>query len=637
MSGLLLAPTAPPYVPPPPFSGFIPLYNAAGAGKGATTSPVSFTDAVPVDTAASVVWVLYSATTATPTVTAAIGSTSGVLIAVVALTTANPFYYLAAYLVLNPPTGTPTSACTFSALATCSLETIHYKYVSVALAAISVGVQSGQPSIAISSTIPGVLYTNALGYRLAATGNTFTGYSFLQRYLVAGVVGINPPLLIGDQPGSGGTLTALATRSDITNTWGGMVVPLVPPVAYFGGAGVGSGSKTSSPATDSDIVPVGTTCAVIWVAYYTPTSNTATLAASLGGTAATLVYQLTASVVGTNTLYLCCYVLFNPPSGTQTVSFSASTGSFLTVLAAEYYNNVVALGTPIVSGLNAGNPSMSVSASNSNYIYANAFAYGAATTAGETFSGYTQNQRYIQALVSSGCRPLLVGDAQGNGDTLLFGATRTGSENSWGGIILPLAPPICIDQVSASVSWAAASNTFIHNAIAGSDLYVAVTTIDSDTFVSAVCGSTTMTVLGQVNLNNVNTSSAGGQLTLCHLADVPGGPLSITVTKSAGSHSGSANSISYLNVNATSTPVTVFGSGTTASQTTTMPTGGQRILQIFGVDLSTFTASSGGAQRGTNSFASHAGQLVLDAIATATMTGTIASSDDWAGMSVILS
>lgn len=413
--------------------------------------------------------------------------------------------------------------------------------------------------------------------------------------------------------------------------------PYVPPIlaslaGWLAGSSVGTGSSTSSPSSYTDSVPLGTACSVIWAGYYTSVAPTPTVSASIGGTAATLVGTPLLVSNATTNLYLCCFVLFSPPTGSQTVSFSgAGTGTYFVVMVADHYANVAAVGPATTLGLQAaGSPSMTLTSSNPNYIYANAFTWQATVAAGESFSAYSQTQRFLKALVASGCRPLIVGDAQGTGSSLVFSATRSASENDWGGIILPLAPSLLFDSIGPSVSWISpSSNSFVVNATALSDVYVGITTIAGETFTSATYAGTTMTVLGQVFLNN---TSADGQLTVCHLPAVATANGTVVVTKSGTIHTCTANAISYLNVNTTTTPVTVNGASTSASQSTTQT--GQRIVQFFGVQSHGFSGGAGGTVR-FNAAVASAGLLILDATATATMTGAT-TSDNWGGMSVIL-
>lgn len=213
--------------------------------------------------------------------------------------------------------------------------------------------------------------------------------------------------------------------------------PVTLPVNFLA-AGAGHAATTAT-SSYSDTVPVGTSLSLIWCSVLsTTTPSSITGSATIGAASAT---QNTFSIVSTSTgdLYLGCFFVLNPPTGSQTVSFTASGSITGLAIDAVHYQNAVGVGAPSVLASQSGTTcSMSVSASNPFYMYGNAFGYYG-NTAGQTFSGYGPNQRYTQATVSSGARPIVAGDAQGNGGTLTFSATRSNA-GTWGGIVVPLIP-----------------------------------------------------------------------------------------------------------------------------------------------------------------------------------------------------
>lgn len=212
----------------------LPSYLSAGAGGTGASSPVTFSNTAPTNADCSLIWAVYANTAATPTIGCTFGSTSATLVTsgTVAITTATPFYYISCFYILwstGPLSGSQTVSFTDSGTGmNCATNVIHYTGVSSVGTAVSVGNQSGQPTMSASSTNPSTLYTQCFGYRHAATGNTFSAYTgATQRYLIAATVGTNGPMVIGDAPGNGGTLTISATRSNTTNAYGGMIVPLL--------------------------------------------------------------------------------------------------------------------------------------------------------------------------------------------------------------------------------------------------------------------------------------------------------------------------------------------------------------------------------------------------------------------------
>lgn len=210
------------------------------------------------------------------------------------------------------------------------------------------------------------------------------------------------------------------------------------PVEYLA-TGPG-GASVSSPITYTDVIPSGANCTLIWAGDY-GTPNPPTVSASGGASAATLLASVEATVETTDFLYLYCFSVFSPPTGSQTISFTTTSSGFVGgVVNAVHYANVAAIGTPITTGLQTGQPSMSVSSSGDlRYRYANAFTYGSGTV-GQSFSGYNQNQLYVKATASGSNRPILIGDGQGNGSTLTFSSNRDSTTFNWGGIIVPLIP-----------------------------------------------------------------------------------------------------------------------------------------------------------------------------------------------------
>lgn len=199
----------------------------------------------------------------------------------------------------------------------------------------------------------------------------------------------------------------------------------------------GAGGTSATATTSySDTVPADATCTLIWAAVAS-SAGTQTLSASVGSKSATLLTTIQAGTSGSFFDLLACFVVFNPPAGSQTISVTSASG-INTVINAVHYKNVTGVGTPITAANQTGQPSLSASSTNPLYRYANAFSY-VASAATNTFTGYNQTQRYlIAASASNGNRPLLLGDAPGNGGTVNFAATRTTTTFNWGGIIIPL-------------------------------------------------------------------------------------------------------------------------------------------------------------------------------------------------------
>lgn len=223
-------------------------------------------------------------------------------------------------------------------------------------------------------------------------------------------------------------------------TQAGTVSSMLPkPIAAVAGAktvnfaAVGAGTAGSGTSISfTDTIPAGVGGTLVWVSHSSTVANP-TVSAQIGSTSATLVSTIQAGTQSGNPSYLSCFAVLNPPTGSQTVSFSTSSGNCIMAIDTVHYAGVTSIGTPITMALQSGQPSMSVSSTNANYMYANAFSYTRSAT-GQTFSAYNQTQRWLNAAEE----PIVAGDAPGNGGTLTFSATRSNTTNNWGGIIVPL-------------------------------------------------------------------------------------------------------------------------------------------------------------------------------------------------------
>jgi hypothetical protein len=208
-----------------------PLFDTVGSAGVGGTSPITFSDTAPADANYSLIWVEFTSSSASPTSSLTYGSTSAASVQQLNIVPANNMF-LSCFKIpwsSGPPTGSQTVTFTCSTVANCAMDVVHYKNVAGVGTPITLANQTGQPSISATSTVPGYLYAQAFGYRAAATGNTYTLYNQVQHKLIAASTTApnSPPLVIGDAPGNGGTLTFSATRSSTTNPWGGMIVPLI--------------------------------------------------------------------------------------------------------------------------------------------------------------------------------------------------------------------------------------------------------------------------------------------------------------------------------------------------------------------------------------------------------------------------
>lgn len=210
----------------------------------------------------------------------------------------------------------------------------------------------------------------------------------------------------------------------------GFLTPPPGPTWLASGAGAAS---TTSPDSFTDTIPAGANCTLVFAADGV-TAAGPTISATVGGVSTTQVTAPLAATRNTVDIYLACFALFYPPTGSQTISFSTQNPAAVEVTTL-HYKNVTSIGTPVTSLQQAGSPSMSATSTVPQYLYVNAFVYGGSS--GNTYSGYSQTQRFLAAQGASNYATIL-GEAPGNGGTLTFSASRSSTTFTWGGVIIPI-------------------------------------------------------------------------------------------------------------------------------------------------------------------------------------------------------
>lgn len=214
------------------WGGRPPAYEGVGTGsKGAQS--LSWTDTVPAAANFAVIWVANMSTLASPSITATIGGTSCTQISgsPIKYTFGGTYHYhIHCFVLANPPTGASKTVAVSKSAEGGNLTADAVYFSNVSGYGTMTTVINGAAGTNASLTVPGTdgrnLYTQAFSYR--ATGaNTFSAYNQTQRHL-ATAASFTEPLLIGDAPGSGGSLSFTATRSETTYEWGGAALPLLP-------------------------------------------------------------------------------------------------------------------------------------------------------------------------------------------------------------------------------------------------------------------------------------------------------------------------------------------------------------------------------------------------------------------------
>jgi hypothetical protein len=207
----------------------------------------------------------------------------------------------------------------------------------------------------------------------------------------------------------------------------------------------------ASPASWTDTVPTGTTCVVLWVPEWIPSTAQA-MTATFNGTAMTPTSFRVGSFASGGTYYInlnLFTLLITAPSSPLAATFKITepnkgAGSFGWVGAA-YYSRVASLGTPLAQSQAGGVTALAhaVANSNPNTVYAQCFA-PEGSVASATLSAYNQAKRSIAALSTGGsagyASPIVYGDGIGNGGALNFTATAGANAATYGSgsIILPM-------------------------------------------------------------------------------------------------------------------------------------------------------------------------------------------------------
>ncbi|AIM50962.1 minor tail protein [Mycobacterium phage Modragons] len=193
-----------------------------------------------------------------------------------------------------------------------------------------------------------------------------------------------------------------------------------------------------------------------------------------------------------------------------------------------------------------------------------------------------------------------------------------------------------VDPVAFDASTAAAESlgsiTFSHTAAAGADVYVVVSSDRSSSVTGVTCAGNAMTLVGTVSHNN---SSSNGQLWIYRRSGAgTGSSLSITVSIS-GVAWYVAHAVSLLNVGSVGSLASTFGSGTSLSQSVTVPSGGL-VLQAFatgGANGTSLTITSGATNR-RNSATSGGAMATNTASSSGTVSATAAGSRPWSGLAL---
>ena len=411
-----------------------PTFVGLGAGRPHVSGNYSWTETVPANANCAVLLVSALGTSA---VSATLGGTAMTTV------TGSPFtYYSGNYSIqmlylMNPSTGGGKTLSLTNANGN-NVHAVVLYYGGVTTignpTAISNGAGATQPQLSVSNSVSDHLYVNAFAFRPSAVWDYIYAYN-QNRRIDHPNYSYDTPIIVGDAAGNGGTLTFNGTRNNTTYEWGGLAVDLSPtarqanlnvsltPTLSFGARSsegvtfdsIGAGFVNAAAISPSWSHTIGANAkALIVVAtfYNNGLASPTFTNAKVGNTNLTLLGKFLNYTTGgwnTYTAYLGC---LNPPTGTQTVTFT--TGSAYIGANSFAYNNVSTIGTPVqVSTANVSQGStvnvVAATTSTDEMVLASVSGY---TT---TYSSIVPNQRY-----TTGSLYWIVGDSIGtNGNTTI--------------------------------------------------------------------------------------------------------------------------------------------------------------------------------------------------------------------------
>lgn len=132
-----------------------------------------------------------------------------------------------------------------------------------------------------------------------------------------------------------------------------------------------------------------------------------------------------------------CWTLLNPPTGTVNIACSVTSGNgpIQITMNSVSYTNVGSIGTPIT---NTGS-STTATTNAAGLISTGRIAHAFGSDGTNTFTSYSQTQRYNQGYHASDARPLVIGDAAGNPSGVTFTAASSPAVD-YTAVTVPLFP-----------------------------------------------------------------------------------------------------------------------------------------------------------------------------------------------------
>lgn len=430
-----------------------PTFVGLGAGRVHLPGNYSWTETVPSNATLAVLWVAGIGNAA---VSATLGGTAMTTV------TGSPFKYysnnygIQVLYLLNPTTGANKTLSLTNTIGNVNTAVTYYGGVGSVWnpTSVSTGAAGQQPQIAVSNTASNHLYVNGMTFRGAASWDAITGYD-QNRRIDHPNYSYDTPLLVGDAVGNGGTLTFNGTRNNTTYEWGGVAVDLSPtanqtatldlsltPTVSFAGrssnavtfdsAGAGFVNAAAVSPSWSHTIGANAKALIVVATFYNNGLASPTFTnAKVGTTDLTLLGKFLNFTTGgwnTYTAYLYC---LNPPTGTQTVTFT--TGSAYIGANSFAYNKVSSVGslvqTSTANTSQSATPSMTAACNSTDeMVIASVSGY---TTA---FTAFSPNERY-----KTGSLYWIVGDSIGTNGNVTLTATQ-GASTLYGSAYAILSP-----------------------------------------------------------------------------------------------------------------------------------------------------------------------------------------------------
>lgn len=208
------------------------------------------------------------------------------------------------------------------------------------------------------------------------------------------------------------------------------------PVVYDAtGAGI-TGTGTAKTVTETHVLGASAQGIVVG-AHVGSTTSSPTVTALVGSTSLTQLGSFL-YLSGTDIWHLILFGLIGPPTGSQTISVSVSSGTDFVAMNSVSYDDVASFGTVATTSGTGTSPSHTVTTGAPNERIFQMFGNAGNTAAFGDFSAYNQTSRW-NANSSTSNGATLIGDAAG-ASSVVFSATLTGTVVGWGSIAVPVIP-----------------------------------------------------------------------------------------------------------------------------------------------------------------------------------------------------